>query len=164
MHHGWVRRIVKADRMTQPHGFLAQHDFTTRKPTVDKRMDAVKLHLAATVMATQACTLYSGAAPYFPIEISRTAASSPSASRALATGFATLLATMLYTKTLNAVTFTMWAGLDGGGAGPGHTELGSAHVGCVGGVCRRRRARVLESPQRDEFGASDTRLVRHRGV
>lgn len=74
-------------------------------------MNAVKLHLLGTVVATQVVALYDGAVPYFPIEISRTAASSANANRALATGFATLIVTMLYTKTLDAVTFAMWLGL-----------------------------------------------------
>lgn len=74
-------------------------------------MNAVKLHLLVTVVASQAVALYDGAVPYFPIEISRTAASSANANRALATGFATLLVTLLYTKTLDVVTFTMWVGL-----------------------------------------------------
>jgi len=39
-------------------------------------MDLLKLQLLTTVILTQAVSLYSGNVPYFPIEISRTAASS----------------------------------------------------------------------------------------
>ena len=74
-------------------------------------METVKLHLLAAVIATQAVALYDGAVPFFPIEISRTAASSPRATNTLATGFATLIVTMIYTKTLDAVTFSLWLGL-----------------------------------------------------
>jgi hypothetical protein len=74
-------------------------------------MEVVKVHLLATVLVTQALALYEGKVPYFPIEISRTAASSPMAMRSLTTGFATLLITLVYTHTLNAVTLTMWGGL-----------------------------------------------------
>jgi len=74
-------------------------------------MDAVKCHLLVTVLATQACALYEGAVPYFPIEISRTAASSPMAMRALAIGFVTLGITLWRTQTLDVITGTMWLGL-----------------------------------------------------
>lgn len=74
-------------------------------------MNAVKIHLLSTVLVTQAAALYDGAVPYFPIEISRTAASSPRASNALATGFCTLILTLFYTQTLDSITFAMWLGL-----------------------------------------------------
>lgn len=75
-------------------------------------MLAVKLHLLASILVTQALALWdSKRLPYFPIEISRTAASSLLATRSLQFGFTTLLVTMLLSGAATWARVLMWAGL-----------------------------------------------------
>lgn len=74
-------------------------------------MDAVKWHLATTILVTQAVALYDGRLPYFPIEVSQTAASSSSSLGAFTTGIASLLVTLIYTESLTDVTLALWVGL-----------------------------------------------------
>jgi len=74
-------------------------------------MDAVKLHILATVVATQATALIKGSAPYFPIEISLTAASSREASAVFAIGLASTLVTVYLAKALGAFTLCVCVGL-----------------------------------------------------
>src|SRR5580700_7675823 len=74
-------------------------------------MIAVKLHLLATIVITQVIALYDGQVPYFPIEISRTAASSTNAKNALAVGFGLLIVTLFFTRSLNDITVAIWVGL-----------------------------------------------------
>lgn len=74
-------------------------------------MEATKLHLLVAIVATQAVALYNGKLPYFPIEISRTAASSLLATRVLSGGFISAIITMYLSKALTWHTFIMWMGL-----------------------------------------------------
>jgi hypothetical protein len=74
-------------------------------------MDAVKVHILATVLATQATALLKGSAPYFPIEISLTASSGPEASIVFALGLASTLVTVYLAKAVNWFTLAVCAGL-----------------------------------------------------
>lgn len=75
-------------------------------------MLAVKLHLLASILATQVFALWdSKNLPYFPIEISRTAASSPLATRSLQVGFSTLLVTMVLSGAATWARGLMWLGI-----------------------------------------------------
>lgn len=72
---------------------------------------AVKFHLFVTIIATQMAALGSGKVPYFPIEVSRTAASSDRAAFIFQFGMSVLLGTLNLTQTLTKGTFTLWIGL-----------------------------------------------------
>lgn len=74
-------------------------------------MEAVKIHMLATILATQLVAIYDGSVPYFPIEISRTAASSPTATHVLGAGILSMLPLLYRTNTLNVMTYGMWLGL-----------------------------------------------------
>jgi len=74
-------------------------------------MLAVKLHLLATIVITQAIAVNKGAVPYFPIEISRTAASYEVAGATFTAGILTLTVTLVWTAPTNCVTFGLWLGL-----------------------------------------------------
>lgn len=75
-------------------------------------MLAVKLHLACTVLATLlAAVLVDRRVPYFPIEVSRAAASGPVASWALRWGARTLGVTLLATDSFTATTTALWISL-----------------------------------------------------
>jgi hypothetical protein len=74
-------------------------------------MFAVKCHVALTIAATVASSLVWGRTPYFPIEISRTAASGAVPLFIFRTGTALLLGTIWATGLLNVFTFCMWSGL-----------------------------------------------------
>lgn len=74
-------------------------------------MHAAKIHLLLTILATQIVALFVGGVPYFPIEISRTAASSKLASGCLSIGAITLIITLVAANELTPITFMMWAGL-----------------------------------------------------
>ena len=74
-------------------------------------MEAAKLHLFATVILTQATAVWSGNLPYFPIEISRTAASGMAPLLVFRTGVTLLLATLYSSKCLDWTTLFLWAGV-----------------------------------------------------
>ncbi len=74
-------------------------------------MLAVKIHLLVTILCTQAFSVYEGRVPYFPIEISRTAAESARGLLALQAGVFTLIATLQATGTLTNSTSLLWVGL-----------------------------------------------------
>ncbi len=73
----------------------------------------VKLHLLVTVLIVQTLALLDRVStlPYFPIEISRTAASSHMAGLAFRAGAVTSFVTLYYTDALNWVTLLLWVGL-----------------------------------------------------
>lgn len=71
-------------------------------------MEYVKAHVLATVLATQASALIWGDVPYFPIEISRTAASGKVPLTVFRVGFATIGGTLIATRSLNVQTSLVW--------------------------------------------------------
>lgn len=73
-------------------------------------MQAVKLHLLITIICTQVAALLFNV-PYFPIEISRTAASGPISSLVFRFGLFSLIVTLLLTGTLNNQTLLLWLSL-----------------------------------------------------
>jgi hypothetical protein len=70
-----------------------------------------KLHVLATVALTFAAALYAGRVPYFPIEISRTIATDPTAGFVFRSGIASVLGTMWFTNVLTKQTFALWVSL-----------------------------------------------------
>jgi hypothetical protein len=76
-------------------------------------MQAVKLHLLFTVVATQLTALFvDRAVPYFPIEVSRTAAAGPWSQRVFTAGVLSLGGTLLVTGGgANASTLAIWLSL-----------------------------------------------------
>lgn len=74
-------------------------------------MFAAKVHILLTILATQGISLYDGRVPYFPIEVSRTAASSDLANTVMGLGFSTLFFTLYETNQLNPVTTLLAVGL-----------------------------------------------------
>lgn len=74
-------------------------------------MEYVKAHLLATILATQVSALIWGKVPYFPIEISRTAASGPIPLTIFRIGIVSVIATLFITKSLNIQTFVVWISL-----------------------------------------------------
>jgi hypothetical protein len=76
-------------------------------------MEFVKFHLTATILLTQAASLLdkNTALPYFPIEISRSAASSVIAGNIMKIGFVTLPATMYFTSSFSFTALLLWMGL-----------------------------------------------------
>lgn len=71
-------------------------------------MLAAKIHLLATILVVQAIALYEQRVPYFPIEISRTAASSQTATYAMILGFGSLL---WHVPSYTAPALIIWVGL-----------------------------------------------------
>ena len=77
-------------------------------------MDPVHVHLVATILLVQVSAVWldrTSTLPYFPIEISRTAAESPMANVVLRVGFTTLIVTCILTQTLSWPRFILWFGL-----------------------------------------------------
>ena len=73
---------------------------------------AVRFHLFATVVCVQvAALLVDRRVPYWPIEVSRTAASGPAAFTVFVVGAATLGVTLYQTATLCATTAALWLAL-----------------------------------------------------
>lgn len=77
-----------------------------------ERMDVVKVHLLVTIIATQLVALfYDRKVPYFPIEISRTAASGQTSLLTFRVGVLSILLTLFWTGHLTLTTFILWIGL-----------------------------------------------------
>jgi hypothetical protein len=77
-------------------------------------MDPVHVHLITTILLVQFSAVWldkASSLPYFPIEISRTAASSPLARVILKAGFTSLIGTCLLTQSLTWPRFVLWLGL-----------------------------------------------------
>ncbi len=75
-------------------------------------MDAIKIHLLVTIIATQVVALfYERTVPYFPIEISRTAASGKTSLLTFRVGILTIILSLLWTGQLTLITFLLWIGL-----------------------------------------------------
>lgn len=71
-------------------------------------MECVKGHLLAVVLATQVSALIWGKVPYFPIEISRTAASGAIPLTVFRVGVASSILTLLLARSLNPLTCSVW--------------------------------------------------------
>jgi hypothetical protein len=74
-------------------------------------MESVKVHLLATVLLTQMSALIWGKVPYFPIEVSRTAASGPIPLTIFRTGIVSIIVTLFITKSLSVQTVMVWLAL-----------------------------------------------------
>jgi len=74
-------------------------------------MEVVKAQLLTTVIATQVSALTYGKVPYFPIEVSRTAASGRIPMGVFRCGILSLIITLLVSNTLDWQTFTVWLSL-----------------------------------------------------
>ena len=72
-------------------------------------MEAVKIHLVATILLVQFASY--DRVPYFPTEISRSAASSPNALNMMRIGFTTLLMTLYATDQFSVPVSILWVGL-----------------------------------------------------
>jgi len=75
-------------------------------------MDVIKAHVLATIVATQiVALLVDRSVPYFPIEVSRTAASGPTALCTMRVGFVLLLPVLVWQQQLTMPTLWLWAAL-----------------------------------------------------
>lgn len=74
-------------------------------------MSAAKWHVLLTVLLTQALAYWKGNLPYFPIEVSRTAASDPLALNAFRIGILTLIFTLQTTEPYHTAKLFVWLAL-----------------------------------------------------
>lgn len=74
-------------------------------------MEVVKAQLLTTVIATQVSALTYGVVPYFPIEVSRTAASGRIPLGVFRCGILSMIITLLVSHTLDWQTFAIWLSL-----------------------------------------------------
>ena len=73
-------------------------------------MNVLKIHLLVTIVATQLVALFyeRSSVPYFPIEISRTAASGPLALGTFRIGIGSLILSLVWTGHVTHITLGLW--------------------------------------------------------
>lgn len=75
-------------------------------------LEAAKIHLFITIILTQLSSILYNEIPYFPIEISRTAADGGVITKYIFNiGLISLIITLLFTNNINKETFVLWFGL-----------------------------------------------------